>query len=286
MTKQDDSSTLVAVPLLSLVRQYFLLPTVFALLFAGLALFYALSATKLYRAEVTLMPVAEIDGGGLGALAGNLGAVASIAGLGASQDERQVEAIATINSRSFLAEFIVSHNLLPVLLADEWDEEAQRWDEEPSLNQAVERFSEKVFLFRQDSGTGICEVAIVWHDPAVAAAWAELIVDDINTLLRNRAIKDTEARIRFLEDELSKTTIVPVSTAISSLMEKQVHKRMIANVTEDYAFRVLDPAMVADTDDPYSPQPVLLVAAGLVLGLFFGIFLVIVRIARITVRTE
>jgi uncharacterized protein involved in exopolysaccharide biosynthesis len=45
---------------------------------------------------------------------------------------------------------------------------------------------------------------------------------------------------------------------------------MLANVTEEYALRVIDRAMAPDRDDPIRPNKILLVVLGFLLGSTIG----------------
>jgi uncharacterized protein involved in exopolysaccharide biosynthesis len=51
---------------------------------------------------------------------------------------------------------------------------------------------------------------------------------------------------------------------------------MLANVAQEYAFRVVDKAMVSDASDPVQPRRVLILLSGLLLGLATGIIAVLV----------
>jgi LPS O-antigen subunit length determinant protein (WzzB/FepE family) len=89
--------------------------------------------------------------------------------------------------------------------------------------------------------------------------------------------------MRFLEKELQSSSTVEARDAISRLIEAQVKERMLANVTPDYSFRVVDKAIPADRDDPVKPQKALLIAVGVLLGLVVGLLPVLVGGVRFAV---
>jgi hypothetical protein len=93
--------------------------------------------------------------------------------------------------------------------------------------------------------------------------------------MRARAIAKSEASLGFLQKELAATAVVDTRAAINRLIESQVNQRMLANVTMQYAFRVVDPALPADRDDPVRPKKLLMTAAGVFVGLVFGMLLTI-----------
>jgi uncharacterized protein involved in exopolysaccharide biosynthesis len=75
--------------------------------------------------------------------------------------------------------------------------------------------------------------------------------------------------VRFLEKELQNTSAVEVRNAISRLLETEVKQRMLADVTPEYSFSVVDRALPADEDDPVRPKRLPLLIAGPLVG--FGI---------------
>jgi uncharacterized protein involved in exopolysaccharide biosynthesis len=91
-----------------------------------------------------------------------------------------------------------------------------------------------------------------------------------------RAIERTDAYVGYLQHELEGTSTVETRAAISRLMETQINERMLANVTKEYAFRVVDRALVPDPRDPASPKKTLVILLGCGLGLLVGILAVLI----------
>src|SRR5690554_1484848 len=85
---------------------------------------YVLTAEDIYRAEVVAAPTEEAQGSGLGQLAGQLGGLASLAGVnvGEGQLDKSVQAIEILWSRRFLSEFIDKHDIaIPLMAATGWN---------------------------------------------------------------------------------------------------------------------------------------------------------------------
>ena len=57
-----------------------------------------------------------------------------------------------------------------------------------------------------------------------------------------------------------------------NLLESEKQKAMLANVNEDFALEVIDPAVAPDTRE--KPKRILIVALGSLCGGFIGIFVV------------
>ena len=58
--------------------------------------------------------------------------------------------------------------------------------------------------------------------------------------------------------------------AINRLIEGQIRQRMIASVTQEYAFRVVDRALTPDLSDKVRPKRALMLLGGLIIGGFIG----------------
>ena len=162
---------------------------------------------------------------------------------------------------------------MPILFEEIWDIDNQVWlvssaDNEPTEQNAIESF--KGFLsVDEDKKTGLISLAISWKDPKVAAQWANDLVKQLNEQLREQAITDSKKRVGYLEQELAKTTLQDMRAVLYNLLESEKQKAMLANVNEDFALEVIDPAVAPETRE--KPKHKLIVALGGVCGGFLGI---------------
>jgi uncharacterized protein involved in exopolysaccharide biosynthesis len=245
----------------------------------------ALISKPVYRATTIVIPTSS-ERGNLsrtltGAL-GQIGGLASLAGINlGNADTTTEEALAVLESRQFTERLIVDLNLMPVLFTDQWDAEKGRWradDEEdwPTLAKGAAYFSSEVLQIARDRQRGLITVQIDWFDREAAARWANELVARLNAEMRARAIEKTEASLQFLEKEFETTGLVGTREAISRLIESQISERMLANVTHEFAFRVVDAALPPDKDDPIRPNKFLLFLAGPLVGFAFGVVAVLV----------
>ncbi len=233
----------------------------------------ALLMTPIYRAETIVAP-RKFEGSGvtLGNLGAQLGGLAALAGVGLPGGAGgKAESLAVLNSYGFLARFVERHKLLPVLFPKRWDASRDAWDVErpsqiPTLSDGVDRMRKKVLFLKDDRRTALVTVAIEWRDRALAAQWANALVDELNAEMRTRAIADSHRRIEFLNRELDKATSVELREAISRLTESEIKTAMVANVQQEFAFEVLDEAVSPDPDKYVRPNPLLTIAAGGTLG--------------------
>ena len=213
------------------------------ILFAAASIAYALIATEWYRAEVLLVPAEEKSTPSLG---GQLGGLAALAGVSVGASD-SVEAVATLKSREFAREFIEDYGLLPIFFADDWDAENQRWVADdpskiPDIRDAVSFFHEEVLSVSEDRKTYLVTLAVQWKDPEIAAAWAAVLAGRLNLRLRERALRDAETNVEYLQQQLAGTNVVTLQQAIGRLLENELQKLMLARGNTDFAFRIIDSA--------------------------------------------
>lgn len=263
-------------------RRWLILATV--LVFTAAFAAAAFLIRPVYRATTVLLPASSERSSlsnSLSSALGSLGGLASLAGVSVgSGDVATEEALAVLRSRQFTESFLNDNNLMPKLYARKWDTAGGKWrvgpDDQPTPAQAFKYFDKKIRSITQDRKTGLVSLQIDWRDRNEAAAWANELTQRLNTEMRERAIAKADASLGFLEKELVTTTDIGTREAVNRLIETQIKQRMLANVSPEYVFRVVDKAMAPDADDPVWPQKALLIAAGAIFGLAFGAVLALV----------
>jgi uncharacterized protein involved in exopolysaccharide biosynthesis len=239
--------------------------------------------TPIYRTTAVLIaasPERNSLGGTLSSALGQLGGLATLAGASlGSGDAATEESLAVLRSRQFIGQFITDFDLLPVLFSEKWDSQNKRWKANiwkvPTVGRAVKYFAKKIESIGQDKKTGLITLVIDWKDRNGAAEWTNTLVQRLNLEMRRREIEKADASVKYLEKELETTSVVETRQAINRLIESQVRQRMLANVTQEYAFRVVDKAIAPDADDPIKPQKLLYFVGGPLLGVVMSVALVL-----------
>jgi len=258
-----------------------------ALSMALLARFYASTTTELYQATAVLSPVSS-QRISMGYSIGRAqtptlptaGGVAALTRLGQETSQSVTEeALAVLESREFLYRFINDLNLTPILFA-EWDAETETWktpDGEPRTKaDAFEYFTSNVMHLERDRRTGLMILQITWRDREAAAAWANALAERLNEEMRQRAIARADALLGFLNGELRIATAVDSRDSLNELVETEVNERMLASVSDEFAFRVVDRALAPPKGEIVWPPTFLLMVAGGMFGSVMGSIGVIV----------
>jgi uncharacterized protein involved in exopolysaccharide biosynthesis len=243
----------------------------------AIALAVAFLMTPVYRAETLLSPVENTDKAAnpllqFGGLESFVGINVGDAGGGAT------EAVAALTSRIFTDAFIKEEGLMPVLYADEWDAGKKAWKdgvEAPTAWDAYDLFDRKIRFVTKDVKTGLYTLAIEWRDPALAAQWANRLVQRINAERRAEAIREAETNIAYLKEQLAETSVVEMQQAIYQLIEAKIKKIMVAKSQAEYAFKVIDPAV--PPQESVRPKRVAIVILGFLCGLLISLVIALIR---------
>ncbi|EGQ8469065.1 lipopolysaccharide biosynthesis protein [Vibrio alginolyticus] len=270
--------------------------------FAASSVLYALSLPNIYKSDALLAPAESSNGGGLSKMAGQLGGLAALAGLnlGAGESSQTDLAVQVMKSRQFVEAFIKKHDLLvPLMAAKDWnlannklilDEELYNpntgeWLREPNglrgstptAQEAFEVFNKEVLSISQDKDSGLYTVSVKHYSPYVAQQWVNWLVEDINKVMRERTIAETSQNLAYLNTQLQKTAVADMQSTFYKLIEEQTKSLMLAEVQEEFVFKIVDPAVVPELKD--SPKRALICILGILLGGMLGVAIVIVRFA-------
>lgn len=249
----------------------------------AVAVVMAFVMTPIYEGKVVMMVAKDDDSGKLQSLGGVASRVAlGSLGLGlGGQSDRKTEAIATLQSRVLTDMYVKEQNLLPILFSSKWDPTHRRWkdddpNEQPTLWDANKLFVKQIRSITDDSKTGLVTLVIAWKDKRLASQWANDLVARTNAYLRQRALNLSAQNLTYLNEELKRTNVVELQQAIYSLIEAEIKKTMLARGNEEYAFKVLDPAVIPQ--ERSKPKRLLIIALGFFggLGIGFG-YLVLAR---------
>lgn len=262
---------------------------------AGVA--YALYKPNIYEASALLAPT-EDGAGGLSSMVGQLGGLASLAGvnLGSGDSTKTVIAREILRSRAFLTNFIHRHSLkVPLMATKGWDIERGEWvydrdiynpetgewavEDGETLNPSdwdmVEEFRESHLSVSENKENGMVTVSVKNLSPLAAKDWTDWLVQDINEHMRKRDIEEAEARISYLEEKLNETSISGMQQVFYQLIESETRTVMLANAQNEYVFQTVDPAVIPQEKSEPSRAVICIVAT--ILGGMLGVFVVFVR---------
>ncbi|MFP3352916.1 Wzz/FepE/Etk N-terminal domain-containing protein [Pseudoalteromonas sp. SIMBA_153] len=269
-------------------------------LFAVASVFYAINQPNIYKSEALLAPAEQDKAGGLGALAGQFGGLASLAGVnlgsGGGIDKTQM-ALEVLKSRKFTSEFIQKHNILPDLMAvKSWESEKNtiiynqevynkaenKWlrkvkspfKPKPSMQEAFKVFSQVVNA-DVSKESGMVSISIEHLSPYIAKQWVDWLVVDLNKTMKERDVVEANKSTEFLMNQLENTKIADIRAVLYKLVEEQAKIIMFANVRDEYVFKTIDPALVPEVK--FKPKRAVICVIGVLLGMMLSLMVVLLK---------
>ena len=266
--------------------------------FALASVVYALSVPNQYKATALLSP-AQSSGGGLSGALGQLGGLASLAGVsigGGGSSEAQV-AQEIMKSWNFIEGFIKSNDLaVEIYAAEGWskssnslqinsdlyDESNNQWlVENNDTGELGPPSSWKLFgdflgmlSVSEDKKSGLVSVSIEYYSPQIAKHWLDLYVAAINGHMQERKMAEVTRNITYLEAQIKKTNIAEMKEVFYTIIEEQIKSKMLAEASPDYAFVPVSPSMVPE--EKSQPKRALICILGTLLGGMLSVLWVLV----------
>lgn len=252
----------------------------------GLAYFL----TRVYDATVVIVEVSDSQARTNSAgLLGQLGGLGNIMGIDlGTVGATQTSGMTVLQSRTILEEFIQRNDLMTTVLSDYWDEATGDWDptlgREPSLWEGAERFRQSVILEADQEYPELVNLTVSWPDPVLAAKWANELVSLANELTRKTDIAEAERSILYLNSQIEQTQVVQLQQALYNLLQSELERLMLANAREEYAFEIVDPAVIPV--EAARPRRLEIIAIGTFFGLILALFLVFLLRVRDDLREQ
>lgn len=269
-------------------------------IFAVSSVIYAINQPNIYRASTLLAPASEQGGaGGLAKMAGQFGGLASLAGinLGSGGTDKTGLALEVLKSRLFLENFIKKYNILvPLIATKNWDVNSntlilddelydaknKTWvrdvkapkKPEPTPWESFKVFTELLSV-STDKETGMITIAIEHYSPEIAKQWLIWLVAEINSTMRDQDKAEAQRSIDFLSEKLQETQLADMQTVFYQLIEEQTKTIMLAEVSQEYVLKTIDPANAPD--EKAKPKRALIVILGTMLGGILSVLIVLVR---------
>lgn len=188
-------------------------------------------------------------------------------GIATPASSAATEIVSLLKSNILREMIIKEHNLLPVFFEkgsmDKSSENEKIWAGLRFLQRAL-----KVNFRQKDN---IIELSMQFKDPQMAADILNYTLTELTNHMSSEAKRVADTNKKYLESILNTTADPLIKTKIYNLIAQQIEQSMMAEVRENFAFKVIDPPKVPDKR--IKPKRIQMVMAVFVASLFAGIFL-------------
>ena len=238
----------------------------FSFVVSFFAIIYSFFMKDIYLSEALIMSSNSSGSSSLDRYA----SLASLGGIqlpGSPSQSRLKEAVATLNSKEFIINFVNVYDLDKLLFASKsWDKKKDRiiFDEsiyDVSTSNWVSNFSgingrpsdlelyeafKTNFQIYEDLETKFYTLSFRSLSPKISKEVLENVIFKVNENLKNKDIQSAKNSITYLQSQLSKTTSTDLKNIFYGMIADQTKKIMIAQGEEDYIFKVIDPPYLAE----------------------------------------
>jgi len=239
-------------------------------LFGLVSVLFALWLPNEYKATAIVAPASSDSSGNLGKMAGQLGGLVSLAGinLGGGESDDATIAMEIMKTWGFQEKFITEHELqIPIFAAKGWsrsenklvlddklyDVDQNKWIRdapagktvEPTSWELYEVFSQNLSI-SQNKNSGLIKVSYMHYSPSHAQKIVSWLIKDVNTLMKKKALVNADKNIRYLEEQISKTSLTEMQEVFYSLIKEQTKTKMLAELSDEYVFTNVSMAQIPE----------------------------------------
>ena len=253
-------------------------------------------AERSYTVSVTLRPTEEQSSAG-----GNLGGLASLAGvqLPSGGTTEFITFQAMLKSQEVASRLFADENLIQRLFAGEWDEsrksflqpittlgnvkrmlkplltgEGQSAYIAPNAARLAKTLAEDLSV-SEDQTSGMLKLSMESAKPKLASDLMLALIRETDGFLKERFVISGSDALRFYQQKISKARSREHREALAKLIATEEQKLMLATREGPFVVEIM---MGPDQSlRPTSPKSSLVLALGLVLGLFLGAAVVLLR---------
>ena len=240
--------------------------------------YYAKVQPTIYKSEIILFPSNDNSssssmGGGISRLAGMAGIPIGQTGLSAGTGK----AFEILKTRKFLLKFSKENNLKKIIFQSEWDGDRKSWHEkEPSDEDLYQILLDSIEIKTPPPKAISNKLSVVFKlrdvdDYSEIANILTKMINNINALQKDEFISKSDKKIKFLTEEVEKTSVLSIQLILHKMIEENVKLISVASATDGFTFDIIDPAVV-----PIKPEPkntLIILFIGLLMGLVISIAL-------------
>lgn len=225
---------------------------------------FSLIMTPIYESKAVIAPAAPSNE------PSGMASIAAQFGVSTPGSTNLSEIVSLLKSNVVREKMIKENKLVPVLfekpLRDK-TEDQKTWEAIRYLNDTL-----RVSPRQKDN---IVEVSMQFRDPEKASAIVNMALLELNNYMSSEAKRVADTNRKYLESQLEKTADPFIKSKIYALIAQQVEKSMMAEVKENFAFKVLDPPKIPDRK--VKPKRAMMVVLAFIVSLFLAVSIVFAK---------
>lgn len=191
---------------------------------------------RIYEAKAVIMPVAQLQE------QSSMSAIALQLGIASNQASNASELFSLLQSNILMERVIIKNNLVPVFFGEEAKGKKvndQIWD-------GIRYLKNTIYKARDNKRDGIIELSVEFKDPEMSARILTYILTELTDYMSSEAKRVADTNKKYLESLIDKNSDPLIKQKIYALIARQIEISMMAEVKENFAFKILDPPKTPD----------------------------------------
>jgi capsular polysaccharide biosynthesis protein len=254
---------------------------------------------NIYSAKAIIMPVDKSGGGIASSLMQQMGGLSGLIGLADSASSTEI--VLLLHSDVLREKILKDYNLIPVFVSRQRGGEKKAWKTGqekgftlnahsllfmliesvmPANKKPVKKDNVSLGLLMLATTVKIdhnvmdktITISAESDDPVFAANIVNYFLTTLNNHMSSEAKRVTAINKHYLEDQLLKTADPLIKQKLYNMIAQQVETSMLAEVKENFCFKIIDPPRVPD--EKIKPQRSLMVLSSFLVSLFLGVMIV------------
>ncbi len=221
---------------LEVIKKHKLLVLVIITVSVIIAVITALYSPNIYQSSAIIMPADQANG------PRGVSRIAAQFGISTPTTSNASEVINLLRSNILMERVVKKNNLLPVFFKkkelEDKPENAQIWKGIRKLR--------GIFQVKNVQREGIIELSAEYKDPKIASDIITYMLNELTDYMSNEAKRVAETNREYLETLITKNSDPLIGQKIYSMIAHQIEISMMAEVKENFAFKILDPPKVPD----------------------------------------
>ena len=229
---------------------------------------YSLIITPTYEAKAVIAPVQQTSAqSSVGAVAAQFG----MFGVAVPQSANASEMINLLKSDILMQKIVERYDLYSVL----FKKDVFKGKSENQKAWAGIRKLKEILEVKEDKKAQTIVVTAQYKDPVITEKIVNYALKELTEFMSAEAKRVAKANRKHLEEQIESTTDPFIRQKIYALIAQQIENAMMAEVKENFTFKMIDPPRVPDKR--IKPKRRQMVVIAFFVSLLLGIFLVFAK---------
>lgn len=249
---------------------------IFAVVFvvSVLSVIITLQMDNIYESKAVLKP-SEGETSKLSSLMGNLGGLASLAGISVGGGDNIYSAMENlINNKEFIAQIVKKYQLEKNLFGEKYQDVISSEDFKPNYKFYVFKVVKDIVSLSQDKKSNYISLSVQNADPEFAKKFVEILLSELSEKIKKTELENIDEKITNFKSEMENSADITLKTKLAEVISSLIQSKVISKAQKYYGFTIISEPYVPDLKDKIKPKRSLICIVAFVTSFMLAVFLV------------